>query len=116
MGGGGGGGVFGLGFLFLSFKNLTSVDLPEKLERFLVLDILKIINYGVYVSSLLVPFFHLFLYLIHQSFILSVFFIWTQLQVFKRCLLASRAGIKANECSCTWLFNFVTLAYLHIKC
>lgn len=39
--------------LFCFFKNLTSVDLSERLDRFLVLDILKTINYGVYVSSLM---------------------------------------------------------------
>lgn len=33
-------------FVF-SFKNLTSIDLPERLDEFLVLDILKIINNGV---------------------------------------------------------------------
>lgn len=46
---------FGFGvFLFVlfcfSFKNLTSIDLPESLDRFLVLDILKMKNDGVYVS------------------------------------------------------------------
>lgn len=98
-----------------SLKNLSSVDLPMRLDRILVLGILKIINNEVYVSFLKLFCFcccvgwlffsHLFLYLIHQSFILSIFFIWTWLQVFKRCLLASQAGIKANECSCTLLFN-----------
>lgn len=42
--------LFGL-FCF-SFKNLTSIDLPENPGRFLLLDILKIKNYGVFVSFL----------------------------------------------------------------
>lgn len=49
-------------FLFcFSFKNLTSIDLPENLGRFLLLDILKIRNYGVYVSFL--KFFPLYFYM-----------------------------------------------------
>lgn len=40
------GGVYFFLFYF-SFKNLISIDLPESLCRFLVLDILKIKNYVV---------------------------------------------------------------------
>lgn len=34
-------------FGFFSFKNLTLVDPPERVDRFLVLYILKTVNHGV---------------------------------------------------------------------